>query len=413
MLKQIIFAVMLLITGVSIAQNGTTSPYSYFGIGEQKFKGTAENRSMGGLSVYSDSIHLNFQNPASVAKLQLVNYAVAGSYKYVTQSTETEEQNATATSLEYIAIGIPMGKFGVSFGLLPYTTVGYKLESETEEIVSQYTGTGGLNKVFMAFAYQFTPNFTFGIDANYNFGNIEKKVFIEEIGLQFGTREVVRSDLNGFSFNFGAEYIFKLNDYLDLTTSATYSPATDFIAEGERRLSTVLLTESGAVVPVDTRITHLDDVDIKFPSQFTIGAGIGTSRDWFIGAQYSNVKISNFNDPILNVGTVEFIDANRYRVGGFFIPNYNSISSYWHRVVYRAGARYEENGINVSGEDINEFGISFGVGLPVGRFYSNLNLGFEFGSRGTTNNGLVKENFFNTFISLSLNDKWFEKRYID
>ena len=63
MLKQIIFAVMLLITGVSIAQNGTTSPYSYFGIGEQKFKGTAENRSMGGLSVYSDSIHLNFQNP--------------------------------------------------------------------------------------------------------------------------------------------------------------------------------------------------------------------------------------------------------------------------------------------------------------------------------------------------------------
>ncbi len=404
---------MLLITGVSIAQNGTTSPYSYFGIGEQKFKGTAENRSMGGLSVYSDSIHLNFQNPASVAKLQLVNYAVAGSYKYVTQSTETEEQNATATSLEYIAIGIPMGKFGVSFGLLPYTTVGYKLESETEEIVSQYTGTGGLNKVFMAFAYQFTPNFTFGIDANYNFGNIEKKVFIEEIGLQFGTREVVRSDLNGFSFNFGAEYIFKLNDYLDLTTSATYSPATDFIAEGERRLSTVLLTESGAVVPVDTRITHLDDVDIKFPSQFTIGAGIGTSRDWFIGAQYSNVKISNFNDPILNVGTVEFIDANRYRVGGFFIPNYNSISSYWHRVVYRAGARYEENGINVSGEDINEFGISFGVGLPVGRFYSNLNLGFEFGSRGTTNNGLVKENFFNTFISLSLNDKWFEKRYID
>ena len=404
---------MLLITGVSIAQNGTTSPYSYFGIGEQKFKGTAENRSMGGLSVYSDSIHLNFQNPASVAKLQLVNYAVAGSYKYVTQSTETEEQNATATSLDYIAIGIPMGRFGVSFGLLPYTTVGYKLESENEETISQYTGTGGLNKVFMAFAYQFTPNFTFGIDANYNFGNTEKKTFVDEVGNQFGTREVLRSDLKGFSFNFGAEYIFKLNDYLQLTTSATYSPATSFKADGERSLSTTILTDNGTAIPVDTRVTYLDGLDIKFPSQFTIGGGIGTSKDWFIGAQYSNVKMSNFNDPLLNVGTIEFMDANRYRIGGFFIPNYNSISSYWHRVVYRAGARYEENGFNVAGEDINEFGISFGVGLPVGRFYSNLNLGFEIGSRGTTNNGLVKENFFNTFISLSLNDKWFEKRYID
>jgi len=412
-MKQIIFAVMLLITGVSIAQNGTTSPYSFFGIGEQKFKGTAENRSMGGLSVYSDSIHLNIQNPASVAKLKFVNYAVAGSYKYVTQKTETEEQAATSTTLDYLAIGIPMGKFGASFGLLPFSTVGYKLESNTETTTTQYTGTGGLNKVFMAFAYQFTPNFTFGIDANYNFGNIEKKVLIAEEDNQLGTREVIKSDLMGFSFNLGAEYRTMINDYLELTTSATYSPATNFTVKGDKTLSSIILSDNGAVVPVDIRVIPLNDVDIKFPSQITLGAGIGVPKDWFIGAQYSNLKISNFNDPILNVGTVEFIDANRYRVGGFFIPNYNSISSYWHRVVYRAGARYEENGINVSGEDINEFGISFGVGLPVGRFYSNINFGFEFGSRGTTSNGLLKENFFNTFISLSLNDKWFEKRYID
>jgi len=413
MLKQIIFAVMLLITGVSIAQNGTTSPYSFFGIGEQKFKGTAENRAMGGLSVYSDSIHLNIQNPASVAKLQLVNYAISGSYKYVTQKTETETQDATSTTLDYLAIGIPMGKFGVSFGILPFSTVGYKLETITDSVISQYSGTGGLNKVFMAVAYQFTPKFAFGIDANYNFGNIEKKVLIDEFDNQFGTREVLRSDLMGFSFNFGAEYKTKVNEYLELTTMATYSPATNFTVKGNRTLSTVLLSDDGSVAPVDFRITNLDDVTIKFPSQITLGAGIGESKDWFIGAQYSNVKISNFNDPILNVGTVEFIDANRYRIGGFFIPNYNSLSSYWHRVVYRAGARYEENGINVAGEDINEFGISFGVGLPVGRFYSNFNIGFELGSRGTTNSGLLKENFFNTFISISLNDKWFEKRYID
>ena len=74
MLKQIVFAVMLIISGISIAQNGTTSPYSYFGIGELKFKGTAENRSMGGLNIFSDSIHLNIQNPASVANLRLVNF---------------------------------------------------------------------------------------------------------------------------------------------------------------------------------------------------------------------------------------------------------------------------------------------------------------------------------------------------
>ena len=75
--------------------------------------------------------------------------------------------------------------------------------------------------------------------------------------------------------------------------------------------------------------------------------------------------------------------------------------------------RFEETGININNESINEFGISFGMGLPVGRRFSNLNLGFEFGQRGTKNAGLVKETFFNAFISLSLNAKWFEKRYFD
>ena len=44
------------------SQSGSLSPYSFYGIGENTFKGTMENRSMGGLNVYSDSIHLNLTN---------------------------------------------------------------------------------------------------------------------------------------------------------------------------------------------------------------------------------------------------------------------------------------------------------------------------------------------------------------
>jgi len=413
MLKQFIFAGMLFITGFSISQNGTTSPYSFFGIGEQKFKGTAENRAMGGMSVFADSIHLNFQNPAGVAKLKYVNYTIGGSYKYVGQITDAETQYATSTNLDYLALGIPLGKFGASFGVLPFTAVGYKLELESETVISQYTGEGGLNKVFLALAYNFTPNFSFGIDANYNFGNIDRKVIVSDEDLEFGTREVTNSNLLGFNFNLGAIYNTMLNDYLNLTATVTYSPATDFTTQNSKTLSSISISETGAILPVDFRVIPLDNSEITFPSQLSIGAGIGSPKRWFLGAQYINLKTSNFNDPTFNVGTVQFNDASKYRMGGFFIPNYNSLTSYWHRIVYRGGIRYEENGFSVRGEDINEFGISFGVGLPIGRFYSNLNIGFEIGSRGTTTNGLVKENFFNTFLSISLNDKWFEKRYID
>ena len=79
-------------------------------------------------------------------------------------------------------------------------------------------------------------------------------------------------------------------------------------------------------------------------------------------------------------------------------------------MVYRADVHFENTGLEINNETINEFGISFGVGLPVGPWFSNANIGFEFGKRGTTNANLIQENFMNLQISLSLNDEWFKKR---
>ena len=81
--------------------------------------------------------------------------------------------------------------------------------------------------------------------------------------------------------------------------------------------------------------------------------------------------------------------------------------------MYRAGVRFEDTGIELNNEKINEFGISFGAGLPVGRLFSNMNVGLEYGTRGTSKANLVREKFINLSISMSLNDKWFQKRKID
>ena len=61
---------------------------------------------------------------------------------------------------------------------------------------------------------------------------------------------------------------------------------------------------------------------------------------------------------------------------------------------------------------IDDFGISFGVGLPLAGQLSNLNIGFELGKRGKVTDGLVRENYYNFRLSLSLADKWFKKREI-
>jgi hypothetical protein len=55
--------------------------------------------------------------------------------------------------------------------------------------------------------------------------------------------------------------------------------------------------------------------------------------------------------------------------------------------------------------------MNFGLGLPLG--VSKIDLGFEFGKRGTSSNGLIEENYFNVSVGINLGAKWFEKRKID
>tara|TARA_R110002050_G_scaffold191041_1_gene325781 strand:- start:126 stop:1364 length:1239 start_codon:yes stop_codon:yes gene_type:complete len=412
MFRQILVGFFILIASVAVAQEGTTSPYSFYGIGTLKFRGTVENRSMAGLGIFSDSIHINLQNPASYSSLRLVNFSVGASHKVSTQKNENNSQTTSTTSLDYISMGIPMGKFGMGFGVIPYTAVGYDFYSEVPDGLTEYTGSGGLNKAYLSLGYQITPEFSLGVDANYNFGKIENTATTQKSDVQYGTRAFNRSDIAGFSFNLGALYRTMITENLELTGSVTYTPGTDFTSENYRRIGTVSITPVG-ILTVDERDIAVADTEFTFPSQFSIGAGIGKPKHWAIGGEYTNQQTSNFNNRAFNIDNVTYTNASKFRVGGFYIPNYNSFGNYFQRVVYRAGARFEQTGLNVNGHDINEFGISFGVGMPVGRLFSNVNLGFEIGKRGTTDFGLIQENFFNTLFSFSLNDRWFEKRLYD
>ncbi|MDC7999568.1 hypothetical protein POV26_00805 [Aequorivita todarodis] len=412
MFRKIVIGLFILITSIAFAQEGTTSPYSFYGIGSLKFRGTAESRSMGGIGVFSDSIHLNLQNPAAYGGLRLINFSVGGSHQALKQKNDIESQNTSASTLDYLAMGIPMGKFGMGFGMLPYTSVGYDFYSELPDGITQYTGNGGLNKAFLSLAYQVTPELSLGADANYNFGKIENTAVTQKSELQYGTRVVNRSNLSGFTFNFGALYKRMVTENLELSGSFTFTPGTNINSENLRRTGSVSILPSG-IYEVDEREVPVPDTEFNFPSQVTFGVGLSKPKYWGLGVEYVNQKTSNFTNRSFTSENVTYKNASKYNVGGFYIPNYNSFGEYYKRVVYRAGARYEQTGLSVDGHDIDEFGISFGVGLPIGRLFSNMNLGFEYGSRGTTDYGLIKENFFNIYLSFSLNDRWFEKRLYD
>jgi hypothetical protein len=134
MIKQLTVVCIFLISFSTIAQRGTASPYSFYGLGSLKFKGTVENRSMGGMSVYMDSIHINLKNPASYVGKNIedypfdnesrpVKFTVAGTFSETNLKSNSGEAETGTAIFDYLAVSIPVGKFGFGFGLLPFTSL--------------------------------------------------------------------------------------------------------------------------------------------------------------------------------------------------------------------------------------------------------------------------------------------------
>ncbi|MEW7277824.1 hypothetical protein ABW636_04455 [Aquimarina sp. 2201CG1-2-11] len=411
MIKKILVIILAHVAVISYAQEGTSSPYSFYGIGVAKFKGTIENRSMGGLSVFADSIHLNLQNPASYSKLGLTAYTVGGTFSnYEISNANNETSSGDSASLDYLAIGVPAGKFGFGFGVVPLTAVGYEIRSIDEDgAENQFTGNGGVNKVFLAAGVKINENLSIGLDVNYNFGNIENKTVVSVPGVQYSTRELTSTDISSFSASFGVTYTRVIKEKLEIFASAVSTPSFELASERSRELASVIINNAGQEGIVEAQQINIEDKEIDIPAEFKFGAGIGQPRKWFAGAEYVYVDSKDFQGFESGQSNATYESGSKYKLGGYYIPKYNSLTSYFSRMVYRAGFRYEETGLNLSNQSIDEFGISFGVGLPVGRLFSNANINFEYGQRGTTDFGLIKEEFFNFSIGFSFNDKWFRK----
>jgi hypothetical protein len=404
MIKKVLISACLLISFVSFAQQGTASPYSFFGIGDVRFKGTLENRSMAGVAVEQDTIHLNLDNPASYASLIQTTFTVGGTFATSNLKTSTQSEKAQRSTFDYLALGIPMGKFGASFGLIPVTSVGYKIlnSSATEgDVNSQLDGKGGVNKVYFGLGYKIIQNWNIGVDAQYNFGKITTTSVEGISGVQNGTAEVNTSELSGMAFSLGTMYQRKVYKKVSIFSSLSYSFASNLSSDNTRVIS--------VQGDPDPYIYPATSTKLKLPNKLSIGLGIGEARKWLVGANMTfqgDGQLANYYNSAQNVSYESY---SKYALGGYYLPNYNSFTSYMSRITYRAGLKYEKIGLIVNNESIKDVGMTLGAGIPIPGSYSNLNFGIEFGKRGTVSSNLVQENYVNFSLSFSFNDKWFVK----
>ena len=431
MLKRIFYILLLFISVKAAAQRTNSSPYSFFGIGQQYSSQTVEQASMGGVGVsFSDVYHLNFINPAAHANLRFTTYSVGLNVNDLTIKDFSSSQRSTSTSLSYINVGFPLGnKFGIAFGLKPNTNVGYSLLNVENDLngnrfnVTRFYGSGGTNRIYGAFGASITNDLSLGLEIEYIFGEIENNILSQRVNVVLGTKNNELTTVNGSSLKLGMLYKKALSKKVEMKFGAALKLENNLTTKGEEYLYSTSILANGFDSPRDTLSSALITGSIKNPLKTTLGVSFGSENKWYAALDYEFQNALKVNGSLLTSNSsYTYGNSSKISFGGFYIPKINSISSYWHRVIYRAGLRFENLGLLVRGSNVNgftevkDFGISFGLGLPL-KDLSNLNLGFEYGKKGKTINNLIQENYFNFKLSLSLsafgNLAWFQKRKID
>ena len=410
---------LVLSTAFVVSQTNTGSPYSLNELGEINFLGNVSNLSMGGIDSAIDSIEFNINNPSSLAKLKTTNYLIGTFYKSTGISNLNSTDNINTANINYIAVGIPTKRFGFGFGVLPYSSVGFNLQTTEDyntanSINSRLFGAeGNINRAFVSIGFPLLKYISLGASANYNFGkfNYEKFNLIENVN--YGIFSNSSSEISGFTYNFSSNLSIPINN--DLTLNLVYS----FYPEGNlnsfnieslytSNTSSITLESLGDFVDVDLNSRGLENTKLPVPKKSIYSLGLEKKNSWFIGFQYESKLSSNFENVFLDTQSVSYRDANSLSIGGYIIPDSSSLISYWKRVKYRFGIKNEKKSIIVNNLPVNQFSLNLGLGLPIAGL-SKANLGLEIGKVGD-NDSLVKENYFALRLGLSLNDVWFIKR---
>ncbi len=423
-----IFLLVMLAAGLSSsAQVTSSSPYSHFGLGDLKGSFLPQTRAIGGLSmgIRKPGLYdnVNLANPASYSTFDLTVFDIGASMDLRKLSKNgVNGQSQFNSTLSHITFGIPVNKFSaMSFGLVPYSDLGYQFKNtavlDTNAVDYVYGGEGGMSKAYLGYGFRIGNNLSLGFNLGYLFGSLKESRAIEFPGdfSAFNSRTQYQSSIGGFSIDYGLQYSIPMGTTTSLILG--YAGSSNNSINSRKDVVTTRYRKDvlGNELAVADSTFYLKGAveKVKMPLTHSAGFAIQKSNAWLVGADISYSKWSDFRigalDPGLN-------DSFGIALGGQITPDAESINSYWSLVDYRLGFKYDKTFINVSNTDIKQYAVTFGFGFPLpsnrSSFYK-INLSTELGKRGTEANNLVRDRYININLGFTLNDKWFQKTYIE
>lgn len=410
-------AFLLLTTIVSEGQNGVTSPYSRFGYGILRDNATSAQQAMGGVGYAMNSgRQINVMNPASYARVDSMTFLFdMGADMSFLWSSETQADGSKLSDsnmgggLNYITMQFPIGRrMGMSIGLLPYSSVGYAFGNTVDNGYSSRSGSGSINELNVGVAGRIVSTLTVGVNVSYLFGStINDTYAITESASSALYQNELR--VHDFHIDAGIQYTQSIGRNDALTLGFVFSPAKRLLGDF-----------TAMAYDVDNNTT-VSSTELKTRKYFslaaTYGAGISYSHNRslqieadFTYQAWSQAKYLGYSGD--NPEAVKGVLANRWKVavGAQYQPSQRG--SYGRRIQYRAGAYFNRDYMMVGENNVREYGVSAGVGLPVPGFKSVLSVGLGWMQRRAYPASLIKEDYLNITLGINFNETWFRKSKI-
>lgn len=398
-------SVVLILSASSLFAGG--SIYSRFGIGDRTFFGSSRMFGMAntGIALYGDGF-INRMNPAGLAGISETR--ISGGFEYLNFSSKDNFGKGTFARGEFegLAFAFPVSKdHGVTLLLesTPYSTVHYALERTDSQLGAtsqqRFYGNGGLTALGLGGSYALSQHAVVGAKLNYLFGGIRQTNKIDFDDPTYTDSELQRARYHsGFNLTFGTNY----HGFANLFD-------TPFL----ETLSIGAVFSTSATLNVREEIFHLVNAasdtirvgsgSVTIPIAWGVGLSSLLSERYMVAGDLFVQHWKSANVP--DDPAVEIRKSARLSFGFEALPARNT-DSYWERVAYRAGIAYHSSYLRIGTNSIDEFLVSGGLGLPIGP-NSRLNLGLQFGVRGTTKNNLQRDTILRLSLSLSASEAWF------
>ncbi len=407
----------------------TDSPYSRYGYGVLNNQSVGVSRAMGGVTYGVRGLDANPGNPASYTGTDSLTFIFDMGVSYVKShfSEGNNTQNDNNGGLDYIAMQFRVArKLGMSFGLLPYSSVGYKFGAqETVEGLSTnktFNGSGNISQLYMGLGYEPIKNLSVGANVSYVFGNTRylRSASITNIPSSNTGLQLNKLTMNTLKFDLGVQYTLPLNKKDYLVVGAVFSPKMN--ATGRINSTKSDINPAGAPVPGGDTLQYTGkDAYTNLPSSYGLGFTWSHDKRLVVGAdvtyqQWEDVRYSeNMGDGLTDSN--RFNNVWRFNTGIEYVIDPRD-RNFFKRVKIRGGLNYGNSYVNVQNNlreisGYKQYGATVGFGFPIRDLYSGrasyINVNFEYKGLNPNKSNLIKEQYFGVSIGICINELWFMK----